>query len=67
LHSTLKSVLAENLKLSERTTFWNDEERRNVDPLAKPDTNFFKLDWDVKVQSKGISLCHKSFTAFIPS
>ncbi|KAF8846030.1 hypothetical protein BDN67DRAFT_918061 [Paxillus ammoniavirescens] len=47
---TLSSVLAETFKGSERTVFWDDERKANVDPFANLEGGFFAADWDLKLK-----------------
>jgi hypothetical protein len=42
-------VLSEYFKTSERTLFWDDEHRKNVDPFPKMTGDFFGAPWDLKV------------------
>lgn len=58
---TVQTVLAEYFKSSERTVFWNDELKANVDPFQGMETGFFAADWDFKVRrafflGRGMSL-----------
>ncbi|KAH7886123.1 hypothetical protein F5I97DRAFT_1205912 [Phlebopus sp. FC_14] len=48
ISSTLSSVLADTFKGSERTVFWDDELKANVDPFAKLEGGFFAADWDLR-------------------
>jgi hypothetical protein len=50
LNETLAGVLAEHLKTSEMTVFWNDALLKNVNPLTKATHDFFVLEWDTKVR-----------------
>lgn len=43
-------VLAEYFKSSERTVFWDDDVKVNVDPFEGMDSGFFAADWDFKVR-----------------
>ncbi|KIK96396.1 hypothetical protein PAXRUDRAFT_826021 [Paxillus rubicundulus Ve08.2h10] len=47
---TLSSVLAETFKGSERTVFWDDERKANVDPFASLEGGFFDANWDLKLK-----------------
>ena len=49
---TVATLLAEYCKTSERTVFWNDDLKLNVDPFLRMEGNFFMQDWDFKVSSK---------------
>jgi hypothetical protein len=46
------SLLAEYCKTSERTVFWNDDLKFNMDPFDGLQGNFFMQDWDFKVRLK---------------
>ncbi|KAF9245782.1 hypothetical protein BU15DRAFT_70853 [Melanogaster broomeanus] len=49
ISSTLSNVLADTFKASERTVFWDDERKANVDPFATLEGGFFAADWDLKL------------------
>jgi hypothetical protein len=44
-------VLSEYFKTSERTVFWNEELKMNIDPFEKLEGGFFATDWDFKVKN----------------
>lgn len=44
----MASVLSEYFKSSERTIFWDEDLRANVDPFEGLDSGFFATDWDFK-------------------
>ncbi|KAG6817981.1 hypothetical protein H0H87_012449 [Tephrocybe sp. NHM501043] len=48
--TTVASVLADYFKTSERTIFWNDELKRNVDPFENLEEGFFTANWDFKLK-----------------
>ncbi|KAG1754863.1 uncharacterized protein EDB91DRAFT_1325875 [Suillus paluster] len=50
ISATLNAVLADTFKTSERTVFWDDELRANVNPFADLEGGFFAADWDLKLQ-----------------
>lgn len=50
ISTTVASVLAEYFKTSERTIFWNEDLRKNVDPFPSLEGGFFTADWDFKVR-----------------
>ncbi|KAI0936805.1 hypothetical protein AcV5_004853 [Taiwanofungus camphoratus] len=62
ISSTAASVLQEYFKSSERTVFWNDELKMNVDPFQGMESGFFSADWDLKLkvlrQLVELQLCH---------
>jgi len=41
--------MAEVFKTSERTVFWDEELRANVDPFENLEGGFFATNWDFKV------------------
>ena len=47
---TLAGVMQEYLKSSERTVFWDEEKKANVDPFTEMDSGFFAASWDLKVR-----------------
>ena len=49
ISATVASVLSEYFKTSERTIFWDDELKANVDPFEGLEGGFFATDWDFKV------------------
>ncbi|KAF9015627.1 hypothetical protein BDQ17DRAFT_57632 [Cyathus striatus] len=50
ISTTVASVLAEYFKTPERTVFWNEELKANVDPFDGLDGGFFGADWDFKLK-----------------
>ncbi|KAG1783504.1 hypothetical protein EV702DRAFT_1190527 [Suillus placidus] len=50
ISATLNAVLADAFKASERTVFWDDEIRANLNPFADLEGGFFAADWDLKLQ-----------------
>ncbi len=50
ISATISGVLADYFKTSERTVFWDDTLRRNVDPLHDLQGTFFEASWDLKVR-----------------
>jgi hypothetical protein len=54
ISSTVATVLAEYLKTSERTIFWDENMNANIDPFAGLPGGFFSADWDLKVRPYGI-------------
>ena len=56
---TVASVLAEFLKTPERTPFWNDDIRANVDPFVSYEEakgGLWSAPWDFKVRISSLSL-----------
>ena len=51
ISATVASVLSEYFKTSERTIFWDEELKANVDPFEGLEGGFFTADWDFKVCS----------------
>jgi hypothetical protein len=39
----------EYVNTPERTVFWNEDKKRNVDPFDGVEGGFFASDWDFKV------------------
>ncbi|KIM47759.1 hypothetical protein M413DRAFT_439429 [Hebeloma cylindrosporum] len=62
ISTTVASVLSEYLKAPERTIFWNEELKANVDPFESLEGGFFTTDWDFKLkilrQLVELQLCH---------
>jgi hypothetical protein len=56
ISTTVASVLSDYFKSSERTVFWNDELKRNVDPFVGLEGGFFTADWDFKVRVSSFSV-----------
>lgn len=48
--TTVATVLADYFKASERTMFWNDDLKKNLDPFEGLEGGFFTADWDFKVR-----------------
>lgn len=51
ISTTVMGVLSEYLKSNERTIFWDDNIKANVDPFEGMECGFFAADWDLKVGS----------------
>ncbi|CAE6525901.1 unnamed protein product [Rhizoctonia solani] len=47
---TTQSILDEFLRTSERSCWWDDALRRNLDPFAGHDGDIFTLPWEIKLQ-----------------
>ncbi|KAF8807826.1 hypothetical protein BYT27DRAFT_7189920 [Phlegmacium glaucopus] len=62
ISATVASVLSEYFKTSERTIFWDDERKANLDPFEGLEGGFFATDWDFKLkilrQLVELQLCH---------
>ncbi|TFK94374.1 hypothetical protein K466DRAFT_642164 [Polyporus arcularius HHB13444] len=62
ISSTVAGVLQEYFKTTERTVFWDDALRANVDPFQDMPNGFFAADWDLKLkilrQLVELQLCH---------
>ncbi|KAG5651419.1 hypothetical protein H0H81_008703 [Sphagnurus paluster] len=50
ISATVAAVLADYFKSSERTIFWNDDLRMNIDPFEGLEGGFFTADWDFKLK-----------------
>ena len=50
ISSTVAGVLQEYFKTPERTVFWDDTLKANVDPFPSMPGGFFAADWDMKVR-----------------
>lgn len=50
ISTTMAGVLQEYFKSSERTVFWDDELKMNVDPFQGMEGSFFEASWDLKVR-----------------
>ena len=51
ISTTMSGVLQEYFKSSERTVFWDDDLKMNVDPFQSMEGSFFSADWDLKVRN----------------
>lgn len=49
ISTTVASVLSEYFKSSERTIFWDEDLKANIDPFEGLEGGFFATDWDFKV------------------
>ncbi|PPQ71464.1 hypothetical protein CVT26_011243 [Gymnopilus dilepis] len=62
ISTTVVSVLGEYFKSSERTIFWDEDLRVNIDPFEGLEGGFFATDWDFKLkilrQLVELQLCH---------
>ncbi|KAK1232425.1 hypothetical protein PQX77_004455 [Marasmius sp. AFHP31] len=50
LSSTVSSVLADAFKGSERTVFWDEDLKMNVDPFQQLEGGFWSGSWDLKLK-----------------
>ncbi|KJA25892.1 hypothetical protein HYPSUDRAFT_64615 [Hypholoma sublateritium FD-334 SS-4] len=50
ISSTVASVLSEYFKSTERTIFWNEDLRANIDPFDGLEGGFFTTSWDFKLK-----------------
>ncbi|KAH7908002.1 hypothetical protein BJ138DRAFT_1158667 [Hygrophoropsis aurantiaca] len=50
ISTTVTSVLADAFRSSERTVFWDDDIKANVDPFAGLEGGIFAADWDLKLK-----------------
>lgn len=51
ISATVSTIFQEYFKSTERTVFWNDEQKANIDPfLTLPQGSFWQADWDMKVR-----------------
>ncbi|EMD41910.1 hypothetical protein CERSUDRAFT_110467 [Gelatoporia subvermispora B] len=64
ISSTVAGVLQEYFKSSERTVFWDDGKKMNVDPFQSMEGGFFTAGWDLKLQVLRqlveLQLCHSA-------
>ncbi|KZT30830.1 hypothetical protein NEOLEDRAFT_1174197 [Neolentinus lepideus HHB14362 ss-1] len=62
ISATVAAILLDFLKSSERTVFWNDDLKANIDPFQGLEGGFFTADWDLKLkilrQLVELQLCH---------
>ncbi|KAH8099339.1 hypothetical protein BXZ70DRAFT_293547 [Cristinia sonorae] len=62
ISSTISSLFQEYFKNNERTVFWSDEYRANIDPFQGENANFWAASWDFKLkvlrQLVEFQLCH---------
>ncbi|KAF8973533.1 hypothetical protein BDZ97DRAFT_1775592 [Flammula alnicola] len=62
ISTTVASVLSEYFKTFERTIFWDDDLKANVDPFEGLEGGFFATNWDFKLkilrQLVELQLCH---------
>lgn len=49
---TVATVLQEFLRQNERSVFWDDEIKKNIDPFTSTGLDFWSMDWDTKVRSR---------------
>lgn len=50
ISTTVAAVLSDYFKSSERTIFWDEDLKVNVDPFTGLEGGFFTADWDFKVR-----------------
>ncbi|KAI1789828.1 hypothetical protein LXA43DRAFT_1019768 [Ganoderma leucocontextum] len=60
--STVAALLQEYFKTSERSVFWDEALKANVDPFQEVEGSFFAANWDTKLkilrQLVELQLCH---------
>lgn len=51
ISATVSTLFQEYFKSTERTVFWNDELKANIDPFFSiPGGSFWAADWDMRVR-----------------
>ncbi|KAI5898043.1 uncharacterized protein SCHCODRAFT_02610964 [Schizophyllum commune H4-8] len=50
ISSTVASVMGEYFKTGERSNFWDESKRKNIDPFLSIDGGIFTQDWDFKLK-----------------
>ncbi|KAI0706118.1 hypothetical protein BC835DRAFT_1312389 [Cytidiella melzeri] len=64
ISATVASVLQEFLRSNERSVFWEEELKKNVDPFVNSTGNFWTMEWDTKLkilrQLVELQLCHST-------
>ena len=58
ISTTVAGLLQEYFKTSERTVFWDDALKANVDPFQDMPNGFFAAEWDLKV-------CLRDFFSYV--
>ena len=66
ISSTVAAVVLEYLKTSERTVFWDDAMKANIDPFQDMPNGFFAADWDLKVSMRVLPTVYPTFHPSIP-
>ncbi|KAI0095098.1 hypothetical protein BDY19DRAFT_916277 [Irpex rosettiformis] len=64
ISTTVATVVQEFSRSNERSVFWNDDLKKNLDPFAGSDNDFWKMNWDTKLkilrQLTELQLCHST-------
>ncbi|KAK7695271.1 hypothetical protein QCA50_002461 [Cerrena zonata] len=63
ISATVSTIFQEYFKSTEKTVFWNDDLKANIDPFPSlPGTSFWEADWDMRLkimrQLVELQLCH---------
>ena len=66
ISSTVAGVVQEFLKTSERTVFWDDALKANVDPFQDMPNGFFATEWDLKVCTRDLLFPGRVFHCLVP-
>ncbi|KAF9814526.1 hypothetical protein IEO21_05077 [Rhodonia placenta] len=64
ISSTLATIMHDYFKTTERTVFWDENLKVNVDPFSEMQNGFFAASWDFKLkimrQLVELQLCHSA-------
>lgn len=50
ISSTVATIFQEFLRANERSVFWDEDRKKNLDPFLGAATDFWGMDWDTKVR-----------------
>lgn len=51
LSDTVSAVFADYMKTTERSVFWDDEQKKNINPFRTMEEGIFTASWDMKVRT----------------
>lgn len=49
ISATVATLFQEFFKTNERSVFWDEDLKRNVEPFSDTGLGFWEMDWDLKV------------------
>ena len=52
ISNTVAGILQEFLKTNERTVFWDDDRKVNLDPFHELEGGFWGAGWDLRVSKR---------------
>lgn len=51
LSDTVSAIFSDYMKTTERSVFWDDEQKKNINPFRTMEEGLFTTSWDMKVRT----------------